>query len=47
MQRKERIFERTIIKVQRREEIKRRGSQDPPRRDAQLKKTSDGQNERG
>ena len=46
MQNKEQIFERTIVKIQRRAEIKRRGSQDPPIRAAQFKTTIDAQHER-
>ena len=42
MYKKEQIFERIIVKIQRRAEIKRRGSQDPPRRAAQFNTTSDG-----
>ena len=47
MQENKQSFERKIIKISRREEFERRGSQDPPRRDAQFKTTSDGQHERG
>ena len=46
MQKKEQIFE-TIVKIQRRAEIKRRGIQEPPIRVAQFKTTSDGWHERG
>ena len=42
MYKKEQMFERTIVRIPKRAKFKRRGIQDPPRRDAQFKTRIDG-----